>query len=552
MKRSWSKMWLVVTEKCGPLSHERDGGAQLVASLQKALGSHLKIMQFGPSCDPRAKWHFTYPHVALNRFERRVANAKFIAQKVKAVEDDFSHVIFVHISMQFGLTEIPLRKDLEIWTFPMFLTPSYRASGETVPEAYVKMETLTLANCPHIITPSYLEKEQLMREYQVKDEQIRVMPRGVNRSLLSPQIRSCSGPPSFCSVGSIKPQKNTLGLIQLFEKIQNDFPGATLKLIGPIQDEAYAFHVKAVIEQLHLQDHIEWTGYVPPHAMGSALESTHLHLSTSHYETFGRAIFETLAAGLPNVAKFTGNAAAQFLQQLPYARFVDDQTEMLKAIKTLLGNLPLFSSLALEIGDLYDDEWLSQWLAAILLRRDVMAISDVDGTLFHKSDPEKTQRSIQAFQSFSTRVICTARPLENLLRFLADHQLTVEWIIASSGAVVTDGEGAPLFITPLDDQTIADLDRQVPHHQKIFFQDQTLQISTTQIPSFINLRTEVYQGTAFISHWRASKLHAVHRLLRQIKWTGQIRTFGDGPYDAELLRFFDGMFITPYQEVVYV
>jgi hydroxymethylpyrimidine pyrophosphatase-like HAD family hydrolase len=56
---------------------------------------------------------------------------------------------------------------------------------------------------------------------------------------------------------------------------------------------------------------------------------------------------------------------------------------------------------------------------------------------------------------------------------------------------------------------------------------------------------EIYQGMAFINDWQASKLQAVLRLLRHIDWHGQVRAFGDGPYDNELLTYFDGTLITP-------
>jgi hypothetical protein len=34
-----------------------------------------------------------------NRFERRMANANFIAAQVKSVEQNFTHVIFIHVSI---------------------------------------------------------------------------------------------------------------------------------------------------------------------------------------------------------------------------------------------------------------------------------------------------------------------------------------------------------------------------------------------------------------------------------------------------------------------
>ena len=346
---------LLVTEKCCSSEMERDGGARLVTTLQRAFGDALSVMQFGPEPDHAATWHFKYPFNFPDRFARRLANANFIAEQVKSVENSFTHVLFVHISMQFGLVNLPLRDEVQIWTFPMFLTSSYVASGERVMQNYLEIERRCLAKCQHILTPSHLEKRQLIDDYSVPKESIHVVPRGIDRRLLTPKQRSFCGSPKFCSVGSIKPQKNTLGLIVLFKEILSRYPDAYLRIIGPIQNNGYYDAVCSEINRLGLRDQIEITGHIPPHKLATVLDDAHLHLSASTCETFGRSIFETLASGLPNIARSTGNAAAEYLAHLPYACFTDDEDEVLIAIDRMLTNLPGLSKMALEIGQFYDD-----------------------------------------------------------------------------------------------------------------------------------------------------------------------------------------------------
>lgn len=507
-------------------------------------------MQFGPEIGSSATWRFDYPFDLPNRFERRLANASFIAEHVKAVEHSFTHVIFVHVSMQFGLVNLPLRKEIQIWTFPMFLTPSYIASGENVPESYLEMERLTLAHSKNILTPSYFEKRQLMEFYSIPEKYIYVVPRGVDTRLIVPKVRSLKGTPKFCNIGSIKPQKNTLGLIRLFANIRLRFPDATLSIIGPVQDSEYYTEVRTAIKQLGLCENIELTGYIFPNKLSQSIQEAHLHLSTSTCETFGRAIFETLASGLPNIARANGNAAAEFLENLPYAQFVDTDNEALNKIEEMLSNLPKLSSMALEIGRLYDDEMLSQLLAAKICNKDCIAISDFDGTLFHKNDPEKTKRYIKSFQNFPIRVLCSARPLHDLLHQLEFHQLKVDWIISYSGSMVADGCGNLLWLTPLDIEDVTQIEALVPQAARVEFESTVLQIAVPLELSSgtFGFRIEIYQETAFIAHWEASKLRAVHRLLRHINWSGCVHVFGDGLYDRELLTYFDGTLITdsPY------
>ena len=538
---------LLVTEKCGPTENQRDGGARLVETLQKVFGDSLNVMQFGSNADPSATWHFNYPINLPNRFERRLANARFIIEQVKTIENNFTHIIFSHISMQFGLVDVPLREDLSIWTFPMFLTPSYQASGETVSEAYFAMERLALGHSKNVLTPSYLEKRQLIEIYSIPAERIHVIPRGVDTRFLAPKIRTLQGHPIFCSIGSIKPQKNILGLVRLFSKINEKIPASKLRIIGPIQDIGYHEAVQAEIQNLGLIQAIELKGYVAPNMLSETVADAHIHISTSTCETFGRSIFETLTLGLPNIARTTDNAAAETLKDLPYARFIDDENEVLEVIEEMLNNLEKLSSMASEIGKLYDDEVLSQRLAAKITNDNVIAISDFDGTLFHKGDSEKTQRCIKAFLSYPKRIICSARSITDLLEMFAAYNLEVDWIVGCSGSIVTNGDGNPLWMTPLELNDIIKLEATLPNTKRIETAGQVLQIAapSVEVPTTMGLRIEVYQGTAFIAHWEASKLRAVHKLLRHINWPGQVHVFGDGPYDSELIDYFDGTLITP-------
>ena len=532
---------LLVTEKCSPNAEQKDGGARLVETLKSAFKESLSIMQFGTARDTSPTWRFDYPFDEQNRFKRRLANAHFIAEKIKAVENSFTHVVFIHISMQFGLVSLPLREDVEIWTFPMFLTPSYQASGEIVPHDYTAMEKLALAHSKIILSPSQFERRQLTQFYSIAEERIHVVPRGIDTKLLAPHIRTLDGPPQFCSIGSIKPQKNTLGLLRLFDEIQARHPGSSLRIIGPIQDQVYYEKVCAEIEKLRLQKLVECKGHIPPTDLPMSITDAHIHLSTSLCETFGRSIFETLASGLPNIARKTGNAAAEFLQHVPYAQFVDDNAAALDAIDAMLAQLPQLSAMAIEIGSLYDDEILSQLLAAKIGRKEILAISDFDGTLFHKDNPEKTVRCINAFRKFPARVICSARPLQNLQQVLKFYNLEVDWIIASSGSVVSNTGGEILWLTPLEPEDISAFSEA----KRIELAGQVLQLAMPITPDLLGLRFETYEGTTFVAHWKASKLRAACRLLRHIRWEGQVRVFGDGPYDAELLTYFDGTLITP-------
>ena len=124
---------LLVTEKYEPIATQRDGGSRLVHTLLSLFKEKIEVMQFDYVGRQNATWNYQYPYNSQNRFYRRMKNARFIAKKVNSVYVDFTHVFYVHISMQFCCDVI---QRCQVVSFPMFLTPSYRLSGEEVPDDY--------------------------------------------------------------------------------------------------------------------------------------------------------------------------------------------------------------------------------------------------------------------------------------------------------------------------------------------------------------------------------------------------------------------------------
>ncbi len=532
---------LLVTEKYNPDDAQRDGGARLVETLKQNFDNNLSIMQFdGNKQHSNNGWSFKYPVNLDNRFERRIANAEFIAKQVNSVASKFTYIIFVHVSMQF---ECLIQDNIETWTFPMFLTPSYEVSGEIVPPKYTEMEKIALSRAKNIVTPSHFEKKQLIEYYGVSENKIHVIPRGVDTNLFKPISRILEKkPPTFCSIGTIKPQKNTLELIDLFSNLQNKYPKSVLRIIGSIQNHQYYQQVKKKINELGLSKNIELTGYVSPDKLSNMIADCHIHISTSNCETFGRSIFETLASGIPNITRLKNNAAYDFLQNLPYIKFTLNNNETLHAIDEILLDFPKLSSMATEIGNLYDDKRLGKLIVAKIFNRGTLIVSDYDGTLFHKTCHNRTIYYIKNFKQFRPKVICSARSTEDLLVAIKRYNLEVDWIISYSGAVITDGKGNILFINPLLQEEIEKIMDVVPEYEKIIINDQVIQISTSLIINnpFPEMNIETYQNKKFISNWQSSKLRAICRLLDHINWKGNIQALGDGKYDLEYLRYFDG------------
>lgn len=535
---------LLVTEKCLPQGEQRDGGARVVDTLLKAFGSSLTIFQFGSGQKIPESYQFEYPYQGDNRFIRRIKNAPFIGDKIEDVLERYTHLIFIHASMQFSLISHPPKPHQMIWTFPMFLTPSYLAAGEEVPTTYFEWEKTALRYSHKIITPSHLEKKQLMRQYQIPEKKISMIPRGIERESLPHTSRKLNKKLHFCSVGSIKPQKNTLDLLLLFRKLLDLYPLAHLSIVGPIQDQYYGNSVKKALYQLGLDNHVTFFGHIPPANLGKVLKPCHIHLSTTRCETFGRSIFETLSLGIPNVAFSPNNASFEFLHRLPYISYCQTIEEAINRVCTLINNYETLSALSKEIAYFYDDAFLGNLLYAQFKNPETLIISDYDGTLFHKESKEKTRQCLDAFSTYSQKIICTARSPKNVIDQLSNYGILADWVIGLSGAIIADGTGQIHRTVPIENSK--ELVSSLPLQQIWDDQGEILQFfgPEQQVPFVNGLRREVYEGKAYLQNWKASKLFSIHFLLRKIKWRGNIRVYGDGPYDEEMIQFFDGKTIT--------
>ena len=538
------RRFLLVTEKHRPNQDFRDGGFKLVQSLKHVLGDQVDIIQFHSDYN-NEHTGYALPYNRPNRFRRRLLNAGFIAETVKRESNNYSDLIFIHVSMLFGYAKYK-RADQTIWLFPMFLTPSYEASDEIIPKEYFEKETNALEVADKIITPSYLERNQIASWYSIPFSKTRIIPRGVDGAQFGYRKRDILHPGSivFCSLGSIKKQKNTLGVVGIFHQLKTIYPNSILKIIGPVQDKNYLELVNSEIAKLGLVQSVHFSGSIDQDKISDVLSNCHIHLSFSKFETFGRAIFETLSCGIPNICNRTNNASFEFLSAFPAIKYFNSTNEIPGILGDLLENYTLFSKMASEVGEIFDEGRLANTLKAELTATDQIIISDFDGTLYHKNNPERTISCVTNFNSYKIKVICTSRPVGDTIQFISSLGLCVNYIIAYSGSIITDSNGNILLTQGIENHCVArDTIPGIPHLNKIIFNGQLIQyLSDAEIIDKLpaTFRKEIYQGKTYIYPWNRTKLRAIQKLLDLIDWQGKVICFGDSHYDLEYLYFYDG------------
>jgi len=157
-----------------------------------------------------------------------------------------------------------------------------------------------------IIAPSEWTRQEIVEQLRVRPEKIRVvyeaarkgmtpLPRLLCQSVLDKyRVRS----PYLLYVGTIEPRKNLLTLIRAYDELlRTTTRRPQLALCGGrgwLCDEVFK-----LVEDLKLQDQIQFTGYVDDADLPALYSAAEAFVYPSFYEGFGLPPLEAMACGAP-------------------------------------------------------------------------------------------------------------------------------------------------------------------------------------------------------------------------------------------------------------
>ena len=99
----------------------------------------------------------------------------------------------------------------------------------------------------------------------------------------------------FICVANLIPMKNVISVIEAFNIVSKTYDvGLTLVGKGPLRNE-----INDLILKLDIQSEVELIEYLPPKELSKKLSTSNCLILNSDYETFGVAVIEGLACGLP-------------------------------------------------------------------------------------------------------------------------------------------------------------------------------------------------------------------------------------------------------------
>lgn len=211
--------------------------------------------------------------------------------------------------------------------------------GETEPELRLETERKIAQNCQRIIAATGREKRDLVKYYGAENENISVIPCGVNPAHFHPgkNDRAAPGPgdkPFVLYAGRIEPLKGIDRLIKAMTLIES---GVRLVIIGgDPQSRGELDRLQQLSRELGLTDRVVFPGLIAHEKMPDYYRAASMLVVPSHYESFGLVALEALASGTPVVTTDVGDMR-NIIRPGETGYIVDGRPESIaRAIKDLL------------------------------------------------------------------------------------------------------------------------------------------------------------------------------------------------------------------------
>ena len=228
------------------------------------------------------------------------------------------------------------------------LTVVHDLAFERYPHAYSQSERAYLRlttrwatmRCPLLITVSESTKADLVSEYGVRPERIRVVPLGASTPTVAPAPTSRLAELGLnghfvLQVGRIETRKNQLAALAAVERLD----GVTLAVAGPERDPAIA-------AKLRESDRCRVLGRVDQPTLELLYKRADAVVVPSLYEGFGLPLLEAMARGKVVVAAKASSLPEVGGEAALYFHDAADPEQLASVLQVALGDAPLRRSLA--------------------------------------------------------------------------------------------------------------------------------------------------------------------------------------------------------------
>jgi len=207
------------------------------------------------------------------------------------------------------------------WRIPHFITyhtigaeKNRTGSTEKEPEVRLTSEKRLASECDGVIVPSRNDKEYLVRHYDALQDNIRIIPCGVNLERFKPMDKNAARRRLAFSddafivlyVGRYSPVKGIDRLLRAVRHLEHLDP-LRLVLVGGDGEHSRMYeHLHSMAKRLNIHRRVVFAGRVSHEILPAWYSAADVLAVPSDYESFGLVALEALACGTPVVATPVG------------------------------------------------------------------------------------------------------------------------------------------------------------------------------------------------------------------------------------------------------
>jgi len=163
---------------------------------------------------------------------------------------------------------------------------------------------LSLIKSDRIIAATRLEADFLVKVAGANPNKVMVIPEGVDLDLFKPRTNRLEPENVILFVGRIAPEKGLVYLIKAMPRVVDVFPSVSVLVVG--EDQGIQKDLIKLAEKLKVGKTVHFLGARFGDELASIYRKARIFVLPSLYETFGLAVLEAMATGLPVVATKVG------------------------------------------------------------------------------------------------------------------------------------------------------------------------------------------------------------------------------------------------------
>ncbi|MFI6034479.1 glycosyltransferase family 4 protein [Streptomyces sp. NPDC051315] len=163
-------------------------------------------------------------------------------------------------------------------------------------------EREVLRAVPAVIATSDWAVRRLVSHHGLAPEKVHVAAPGAD---IAPLASGTDGVSRLLCVASVTPRKGQHRLVEALAAV-TDLPWSCVCVGGLSQDPEYVTHLRDLIGKYGLEDRLELAGPKTGAELDAAYATADLMVLTSYAETYGMAVTEALARGIPVLATDVG------------------------------------------------------------------------------------------------------------------------------------------------------------------------------------------------------------------------------------------------------